>query len=774
MGYIGRGSDIGDGGEITLTEEALIAQLSALGSPLYVLRVNALGTGLEYAQVSSSSSWGSITGTLSNQTDLATALSGKSDTSHNHSGVYEPADATILKDADIGVSVAAFGHNHTGVYAPALGADDNYVTDAQLVVIGNTSGTNTGDNATNTQYSGLATSKQDTLVSGTNIKTINSTSLLGSGDIAVQATLISGTNIKTVNGNSLLGSGDVTISSAVAWGGVTGTLSNQTDLQTALDGKVDENVAITGATKTKITYDAKGLVTSGADATTADIADSLNKRYVTDANLTVIGNTSGTNTGDNATNTQYSGLAASKQDASTNLTSVSGLTYVSASFVKMTAAGTFALDTNTYLTTVTAHNLLSATHGDTLADTVVRGDVMIGNATPKWSRLAFPASPTGKVLQATATDVAWSTNPITIGASASVSGSNTGDQTSISGITGTKAQFDTACTDGNFLYVGDVTSNATHTGDATGSTALTVVKIQGKDFPTLGAGDDQKYPKYDNATNAFIMTTIAGGGNVSNTGTPANNQIAVWTNSTTVEGDTALTFDTTTDTLATPNITTTGTLTLAAGGGTNVPLSFPAGTLKATPADGDIEMDGDALYGCTDAGNRGVIPIEYIIRADATRTFTSNTTQQAIFNSPAGGTLTLETGTYLFEGLIAMTSMSATSGNGKFSLNNGGTATLGAILWQAYGNDNTAETTGAATGGSWHVIATETAANISTAATGTALCFLVKGTFEVTGAGTIIPSFAQTTAAAAIVSIGSYIKFNRIGSTTMTNVGQWT
>jgi hypothetical protein len=32
--------------------------------------------------------------------------------------------------------------------------------------------------------------------------------------------------------------------------------------------------------------------------TTAAIADSVNKRYVTDANLTVIGNTSGTNTGD--------------------------------------------------------------------------------------------------------------------------------------------------------------------------------------------------------------------------------------------------------------------------------------------------------------------------------------------------------------------------------------------------------------------------------------------------------------------------------------------
>ena len=131
---------------------------------------------------------------------------------------------------------------------------------------------------------------------------------------AKQATLVSGTNIKTVNNTSLLGSGNISISSAVAWGGVTGTLSNQTDLQTALDGKVDENTAITGATKTKITYDSKGLVTAGADATTADIADSLNKRYVTDAQLTVIGNTSGTNTGDNAVNSLYSGLATSKQD----------------------------------------------------------------------------------------------------------------------------------------------------------------------------------------------------------------------------------------------------------------------------------------------------------------------------------------------------------------------------------------------------------------------------------------------------------------------------
>ena len=52
-------------------------------------------------------------------------------------------------------------------------------------ITGTNSGTNTGDNAANTQYSGLAATKQDLLVSATNIKTINDTSLLGAGNIVI-------------------------------------------------------------------------------------------------------------------------------------------------------------------------------------------------------------------------------------------------------------------------------------------------------------------------------------------------------------------------------------------------------------------------------------------------------------------------------------------------------------------------------------------------------------------------------------------------------------
>jgi len=92
-----------------------------------------------------------------------------------------------------------------------------------------------------------------------------------------QAALVSATNIKTINGASVLGSGDLTVSGSAAWGGITGTLSNQTDLNNALSGKEP---------------------TKGAD-----------DNFVTDAQLVVIGNTAGVNSGDNAANSQYTTLA---------------------------------------------------------------------------------------------------------------------------------------------------------------------------------------------------------------------------------------------------------------------------------------------------------------------------------------------------------------------------------------------------------------------------------------------------------------------------------
>jgi len=59
------------------------------------------------------------------------------------------------------------------------------------------------------------------------------------------------------------------------------------------------NVYITSvADKQLLSYDNATSIWKNKSVTTADISDSTNKRYVTDTNLTTIGNTSGTNTGD--------------------------------------------------------------------------------------------------------------------------------------------------------------------------------------------------------------------------------------------------------------------------------------------------------------------------------------------------------------------------------------------------------------------------------------------------------------------------------------------
>jgi hypothetical protein len=183
------------------------------------------------------------------------------------------------------------------------------------------------------------------------------------------------TNGQVLKFNGTIWTAQTDLNSGV-WGSITGTLSSQTDLQSALDGKVDENAAITGATKTKITYDAKGLVTSGADATTADIADSSNKRYVTDAQLTVIGNTSGTNSGNQT--------LANTSDATSHTVTLSAtggsVQLVEGSGITLTTTGTAADGIITIAS--------SGGGGSTFADNVFE----IYDNTDNTKKLAFEAS----------------------------------------------------------------------------------------------------------------------------------------------------------------------------------------------------------------------------------------------------------------------------------------------------------------------------------------------------------------------------------------------
>jgi hypothetical protein len=200
-----------------------------------------------------------------------------------------------------------------------------------------------------------------------------------------------------------------------------------------------------------------------------------------------------------------------------------------------------------------------------------------------------------------------------------------------------------------------------------------------------------------------------------------------------------------------------------------------SGTVLTTAEAGALELDANCLYGTTDAGNRGVIPCVNFIRQHADRAaFATGTSQQAIFDSVANGTITLETGAYLFDGVIQCKGTSATSGNLKFSLKGGGGATIGVILYTIYAMDAAVDTLTAWSGVA-EIVDVQVVTNMATAQTATVTTFVVRGSFECTGAGTLIPSVAQTTSVnTAVITAGSYFRLMRVGATTVTNCGQWT
>lgn len=168
----------------------------------------------------------------------------------------------------------------------------------------------------------------------------------------------------------------------------------------------------------------------------------------------------------------------------------------------------------------------------------------------------------------------------------------------------------------------------------------------------------------------------------------------------------------------------------------------------------------------------GIISEKWWIRANATRNLTSNTSEQKIFGDPTNGRITLPVGTYRFEGIIYFTGMSATSGNAAIDILGAGTAVCEGWMWHTVGIDATAPTTSAAQTGSF-TITQQSVASVVLAATGTAMGLRIRGTLEVTTAGTLIPSITLVTASAATLAIGSYLTFERYGSPNIVSYGPW-
>jgi hypothetical protein len=177
------------------------------------------------------------------------------------------------------------------------------------------------------------------------------------------------------------------------------------------------------------------------------------------------------------------------------------------------------------------------------------------------------------------------------------------------------------------------------------------------------------------------------------------------------------------------------------------------GKFRGRQAGTSVDLIGGGGSGATYA--YGVLQSNY--------TLTSATTPQRLFNWSTNGALSLSAGTYRFSCSLLLTSMSSTSGSAKFDLKGAGTALFGKMSMQDFGSRGTVAVGGTtATSGTASDVPTSGGA-LASVATSAALRASIHGTFEITTAGTIVPSIALDVAAAAVVNAGSYFECIYIG-----------
>jgi hypothetical protein len=209
---------------------------------------------------------------------------------------------------------------------------------------------------------------------------------------------------------------------------------------------------------------------------------------------------------------------------------------------------------------------------------------------------------------------------------------------------------------------------------------------------------------------------------------------------------------------------------LGAGTTTIAPLKFTAGVLKTTPAVGDMELDANGFLFYSKNSHRGVLPPVQWIANTATRTFVSNTNSQNMFDAGSAGANTftaVANTTYIFEVQINLTGLSATANSVGFGLSLTGSVASN-ISYMAI--SERASTIGTPTASTMCRIAvTATTAVTSSVASATAAAITIKGIVRFTTGGSVTPVISQIGAtAASVLGIGSYVKFQALGTNTET------
>lgn len=136
-------------------------------------------------------------------------------------------------------------------------------------------------------------------------------------------------------------------------------------------------------------------------------------------------------------------------------------------------------------------------------------------------------------------------------------------------------------TDTNKIKIGDgitAWSSLSYFADAASLSSDIVDALNGANSPT--------------GANPFAtIADVGGGGDVTKVGVPVNNQVCIWTGDGTVEGDSNLTFDTTTDTLSTVLIAATTVTAALVGNSSTATALQTARNIQGVSFNGTANID---------------------------------------------------------------------------------------------------------------------------------------------------------------------------------------
>jgi hypothetical protein len=335
---------------------------------------------------------------------LTSALDAKADVSHTHiisnvTGLQAALDAKGTSNFD-GVYSSLTGKPtlFDGTYSSLTGKPATFAPSSHTHVIADITNFGSYANASHTHVKaditdlGTIPTNNNQLTNGAGYLTGNQSITL-SGDISGSGA----TAITTAIGASKVTNAMLAGSIAYSKLALTGAILNADLAGSIADAKIlsaatwnAKQSAIT--TGTTAQYFRGDLSLATFPTTTAAFSNSTDKNFVTDAQATVIGNTSGTNTGDNAVNSLYSGLVSN----ATHTGDATGGTALTLATVNSNV-GSFGSATQVAAFTVNGKGLVTAASNTSIAIAESQVTSLVSDLAAKapLASPAFTGTPTG-------------------------------------------------------------------------------------------------------------------------------------------------------------------------------------------------------------------------------------------------------------------------------------------------------------------------------------------------------------------------------------------